>query len=467
MLKLFRKEEGFTIVEMVVTALVLSLGAAAVFTMLSSATKNTQRAKSTQVALDLAQHELEKLRGIPNSQLALTRPPSHVAYALNPSFRVSGSTFALIRQPPSEYQQLVVNGDSLQVGGKIETGVVDPGPEPFTSGDVTGEIYRYIVWKDDPASTTRWQDYKQVVIAVKLDTAANQSGIRGYVEVQSDFTDPKDSGAKDPIPGAEEEITGQQFYLSDTPCAASGKTIRKEITADHRLHNTLGVCGNGLQNGGNLGAPDALLLSSPPDPSPTDPSDPPLYDYSNDFYLEWPSPDTDKGVQIRTDQSSGCNYTPTATEHPEARVHRWVTDPMEEDFTLSGEATLEFYSRTLNDDLYTGTVCVFLFRRHEPSSSTATDTMLANKNGGTLYWTYTPKEETWNGFWPRNSWATLRLGMTINNAPITIPKGDRLGLALSVERGNTAPAEAIPIMYDNPLYPTRIEVETPTPIEGG
>jgi hypothetical protein len=56
--------------------------------------------------------------------------------------------------------------------------------------------------------------------------------------------------------------------------------------------------------------------------------------------------------------------------------------------------------------------------------------------------------------------------MTLNAAPYTIPVGDRLGVALSVERSNTE-ADAIPIMYDHPDYRTRIEVETSTPIEGG
>jgi hypothetical protein len=56
--------------------------------------------------------------------------------------------------------------------------------------------------------------------------------------------------------------------------------------------------------------------------------------------------------------------------------------------------------------------------------------------------------------------------MTLNDAPHTIPAGARLGVALSVERQKT-PADAIAIMYDHPEYPTRIEVETSTPIDGG
>jgi type II secretory pathway pseudopilin PulG len=454
-------EGGFTIIEMVVTALIVVMGAAATFGLLSDATKNTQRAKSTQVALDLAQNELEELRGVTNSRLALTEPPAHYDSPLNPGYRVAGSTFALNREPPSDFQPLVVNGDKLQVGGTVQGGVIKPGPEPFTSGDVTGEVYRYFVWRDDPASP-RWQDYKQIVIAVKLDTPGNQSGERGYVETQSDFVDPTDSAAKDPVPGSEDEVTGQQFYLSDTPCAASGTTTRQEITADHLLHDTLGDCANGPKTGTTAGAPDALLLSSPPDPSPSDPSDPRLYDYADDFYLE-PTPDTDKGVQIRRDDSSGCNYIPKGSQNPESKVHRWVTDPVTANFKMSGEATLEFYSRTLNDELYTGTVCVYIFKRHE-TGTTYTDSLLTDKSAPThAYWTFTPGEETWNGFWPRNTWATLRLHMAFNGAPYTIGAGDRLGVALSVERANT-PADAIPIMYDHPLYPTRLEVDTTTPI---
>ena len=56
--------------------------------------------------------------------------------------------------------------------------------------------------------------------------------------------------------------------------------------------------------------------------------------------------------------------------------------------------------------------------------------------------------------------------MSFNGAPYTIPAGDRLGVALSVERNQTQ-ADGVSIMYDHPLTPTRIEVDTDTPIDGG
>jgi hypothetical protein len=464
-----QREAGFTIVEVLVAAVILVIGALTTFGLLSAATRNTERAKATQVALDLAQQELEALRSLHNDELALKRYPPASSDELDPNYRVNASlgTFALEREPRGSYRKLVVIGGEIQGEPEksIEEGVVEPS-EPFEVGDVSGTIHRYVVWRNDEACGSQCptsQDFKQIVVAIKLNTPGNQAGERGYVEAQSDFVDPVDSAEKDPAPNSKGElVTAQQFFLTDTPCSASGETERQEITGDHLLHNTLGSCADGPQTGETPGAPDALLLGGPPDPTPEDPTTPAAYDYATDTYLE-PAPDTDKGVQIRVDDTSECHYEPTIPTNPEARVHRWVTDPMEAEFKMTEKVTLEFYTRTLNDALRSGELCVFLFKRDDGKSPP--DTRLTNKNGNTAYWYYTPTLEG-NTYWPRNSWAKVRLTMTFNEAPYPIPVGDRLGIALSLERQATD-AEAIPIMYDNPNYPTRIEVDTSTPIEGG
>jgi type II secretory pathway pseudopilin PulG len=466
------EESGLTIIEVLIASIVLVLGAAASFGILSTATKNAQRAKATQVALDLAQEEVERLRGVPYAGLALSFAPSESSNPLDPNHRVVAGSFALQKQPPDEFEPLVV---------------ADPGrgisPEsPFDVGGpsgITGTVYRYVVWRDDPECPEEQcpgeQDYKQVVVAVKPDKPGNQAAERGYVEIQSEVVDPdsllgapgreeEEEEEEEPEPReGEGDVTAQQFFLSDTPCAEGGATVREEIVADHLLHNTLGTCASGPQTGSTPGAPDALLLGAPPDPDPADEFNPLLYDYSDDFYLE-PTPDTDKGVQIRRDDTSGCHFDPTGSSNPESQAHRWVTDPLEAAFGMTEKATLEFSTRTLNDALHTGTVCVYLFRRHEEGlPPIATDTLLDNAAGGADHWTYTPEG---NGFWPRFAWAKVRLTMLLEDAPYTISADDRLGVALSVERANT-PADAIPIMYDHPNYPTRIEVDTDTPIEGG
>lgn len=505
----FDAEDGFTLIEVLIAAVILALASLAVFGVLSAATRNAARAQATQVALDKAQEEMEKLHALSYSELALTTTPEHVVDPMNPNYRVNGRKFAIKREPLGEESEMVVNlGPKYGSETPIEGGVVVPGPISFSDGNVSGQIYRYIVWRNDPTCPESEvgtedfcpgkQDYKQLIVAVKLNNAVSQIAQTNYVEVQSQVSNPNTQAQRstqgdEPGPGGggntEQEreqrekeeredgtgsqstgkaVTAQQFFLSDTPCSATGTTIRQPITGDHNLHNTLGVCASGLQTGAeNPGAPDALLREAPPDPDPANELNPPLYDYSSDSYLDLPqSPETDKGVQILRDDTPGCNYEPTSQVHPEAKVHRWVTDPMPREFKLNGTVTLEFYSRTLNEGSYPATVCVYLFDRHEEPGAEGgihwTDTKMKDAVSGAYNWTYS---EQGNNSWPRTEWTKLRVTMHIAE-PKPILTGDRLGVALSVDSGTT-PEVGIPIMYDHPNYPTRLEVDTTTPFEEG
>jgi type II secretory pathway pseudopilin PulG len=452
-------------VEVLVAILIVSIGAMATFSLLSAATRNAQRAEASQVALEYAEQELELLRSMEDEQLALTQAPPPSTNVNDPNSRVFNGEFALSRQPLGDYRDLVVEKDSLYGGGYVTGAAVSPGPTTFTSGDVTGRVYRYVVWRNDEkcseANCPGKQDYKQIVVVVRPDTPSNQAGERGYVEVQSNFVSPTDNKESDPLPGANGKvITAQQFFLTDTPCAASGSTSRQQPTANHLLHNTLGTCASGLQTGTTQGAPDALVLGSPPDPAPEDLNNPLKYDYANDSYLDT-SPDAGVGVQIRRDDTNGCHYTPTGTTNPESQVHRWVTDPMAEDFVLDGKVTLEAFTQSINKAQSSGKLCIYLFKRHETGDPpVATDTMLTDSLGGTPYWTYFESP-----IWTTELKAKL-LTMTFSGAPYTIPADDRFGVALSVERKDTG-AEALSFMYDHPQAPTRIEVDTSTPIDGG
>jgi type II secretory pathway pseudopilin PulG len=490
-------ESGLTMIEVLVAAVVLVMGAAATFGILGGATRNAQRAKATQVALDLAQEELERLHSLPydcaqvpagGSCLALNTLPSHENGEKKPNSRVNGELFALQRSPANAYFPLDVETEKgFSPASAFNTGDGE-------AGGIRGTIYRYVVWRNDPSCTTpaceaSEHDYKQIVVAVKPDTPVNQQSETGYVEVQSaapampekseeeeqEQQEQEEQEQKEEEEKEEEgggpggggtDVTAQQFFLSDTACAASGTTERQEIVEDHLLHNTLGTCASGLKTGTGLGAPDVLLDAGPPDPFPEDEALPALHDYSDDFYLE-PTPDTDKGVQIRRDDTSGCHYNPTGTTHPESQVHRWVTDPMPHAFEMGGKVVLEFYTRTLNDALYTGTLCVYLYERKESAESESPGEIEEEEPlispEGSPYWTYTPQG---NGYWPRNSWTKVRLTMEFQEAPRTIDEGNRLVLGLSVDRANT-PADAIPVMYDHPNYASRLEVDTKTPIEGG
>ncbi|MGN6253906.1 MAG: type IV pilus modification PilV family protein [Solirubrobacterales bacterium] len=462
------KEDGFTIIEVLIAALILVAGAIATFGVLASASVNNQRAKATQIALDRAEQEMEVLRSLSDEELALTAAPSHSSEEGNPSYRVSNGKYAIKRSPVSEYKEMVVNGGVRYPDETLEHGVVSPGPTSFTNGDVSGKVYRYIVWRNDASCSSETcpgeQDYKQIIVAVKLNAKGNGGNPGGYVEVQSNFVDPEHSAADNPIPGAEGVVTAQQFFLSDTPCSSTGSTSRQEITGDHALHNTLGTCANGLQTGSTKGAPDALLTGPPPDPTPGDESTPLTYDYSSDYEQSpAPTPETAKGIQLRREEAAGCTYK-EGKSAPAWEEHRWVTDPMPKEFKMTtgegtGQVTIDFFTRALSDSLYTGKLCIYLFKR----SASESDTLLANKEGGASYWTWLPS--TTNNYWPHGGWEEVTLTLTFNG-PVKIEKNERLGLALSLERASTQ-GDAVSILYDHPRYRSRIEVDTTTPLEGG
>ncbi len=461
-----RGEAGFTIVEVLVAILIVSIGAMTTFTLLTAATRNAQRAEGSQVALEYAEQELELLRSMEDKDLALETAPPPAVNSYEPNYRVRNGEFALSRQPLGTYRDLVVYKDPLYGGGYVTGKGVKPGPTKFTSGDVSGWVYRYVVWRtDEKCSETNCpgkQDYKQIIVAVRLDTPSNQAGHRGYVEVQSNFVSPTDNKENDPLPDANGNvITAQQFFLTDTPCSPSGFTARQEPSTNHLLHNTLGTCESGLQTGTTKGAPDALVLGSPPDPEPDDINLPARYDYSNDSYLDT-TPDAGIGVQIRKDDTNGCHYTPTGITNPESQVHRWVTDPMAASFVLNGTVTLEVFTQAINKtQSAAGKLCIYLFKRHEVGvPPVATDTMLTNSLGATPYWTYFESPA-----WTTELKAKI-LTMNFSGAPYTIPAGDRLGVAFSVERKDTG-GDGLSFMYDHPQAPTRIEVDTSTPIDGG
>ena len=465
-----KSEDGFTIIEVMVASLILVLGAIATFGVLSSAIVSSQRTQGSQIALDKAQQEMEYLRSLGDEELAMTATPGHSTDEKSPNYRVSGGKFALKRASvPTEYKEMVVNGGVRYPDETLEHGVVSPGPTSFTSGDVSGKVYRYIVWRNDTSCSSETcpgeQDYKQIVVAVKLEPKGNGGNPGSYVEVQSNFVDPERSAADNPIPGAEGVVTAQQFFLSDTPCASAGETSRQEISGDHALHNTLGACSSGAHTGSTVGAPDALLTGPPPDPAPEDESMPLVYDYSND-YEGSPSLETAKGIQLRRDSTTGCHYTPEDKTAPQWRVHRWVTDPMPKEFKMtSGEAlgsvTIDFFLRALSDSQYTGKVCIYLFKREEASG--VKDTMIANREGGAAYWTYS---SSWQGtkYLPFGKWGEVI--QTLNfNGPVKIPAGARLGVALSLDASTQG--DAVSVLYDHPRYRSRIEVDTTTPLEGG
>ena len=289
-----------------------------------------------------------------------------------------------------------------------------------------------------------------MVVIVKLDDAPI-SFARAYTEVQSNFGDPEATTQTSNDPGAGgPSLTAQQFFLSDTTC---NHAARQDVTQDHAEHQTWGTCDDP-----NPQKPDGLYLEAPPDPDPNDPANPPLYDYANDVEPSL-NPSQDKGLQLLRQDVNGCSFSGGAS--PQYKIHRWVSQPLPQNFQMNGKATLEFHTRTINDVNAQGTICVFVFIRKETAAQCSPlpapcDTQLIDlANPPNAFFVYSKNP------WPAGAWTRERVPMSFSST--TALTGQRVGVEIAVRRNGTT-GDVLQFMYDHPDYPSRLEVETSTPL---
>lgn len=467
------REDGMTIVEVVVAGLILVLGAIGVLGVVDAATRNTFRAEQSQVVSNVLQAEMEELRQLPYEELALTDLPVHSSDSASPDSRVASTTFFYTGRGGTGLKPLVYNGSSNK-GDPVEGGTVDHGPTPFTVGDVKGEIYRYVVWDTCPSALcAERQLLKRAVVAVALDTTAS-GGTRRYQEVQGQFVDPDAEPATFPSqePGGDDSLAWN-LWLTDTPCDQSERLEHPASGGDHATHNTRGDCADGAQTGNVPGAPDLLWTAGPPELSQKEKEEgKPVdykYDYANDVE---PQPAEDEGLQLlsggecgstaMTDLARGVatDPDPTASATNFQKVHRWLSPPVpanetEEPVLLTGEGTLELWTRTIGGAVYQGRICAWLFVRSY-GEGTITDTLAVNLGP--------PQSLHFEHFatsWPSSGWTSIAIplgfGYAEEGGALPVPPGARLGLAISV--GSDTPS-GLQILYDERSFESRLQLET-------
>lgn len=448
-----RSESGLSIVEVMVAALLLVLGALATLGLVDTAQRQTFRAEQSQVVSDRLQAELEALKRLEYNKVALTGTPTHSDDPTNPNYRVTNqtgySTFALNKNG-TDSATLAVNGSDSVTGG-----VVDPGPTPFTSGDlgtgadgdIDGKIYRYVTWVNDPNCPDSVcpgpKDFKRLTVAIKAgDTATG--GARAYQQIQSDVVDggiAQVPGGVAPPPSPSEAIP---YSLSDTACNQSSRTA----PSNHATHNTLGACSAGVQTGTTPGAPDRLFKTPVPG------SFTGSFDFSTDLLTQAAS---DEGLQMPV-QPKQCDYSPSRSD-AHLQVHRWLTGPVTaaSDFVVDGVASLTLYSKTINNAVHSGKLCLWLFTREPTNTEGEADNLVTNASTGTSYFTYSSGASNWN---PGPSWGQP-YQIPLNFDELRIQPGERLGFALAVDAAGT-PGEALQFRYDHPSQASVLQVYSTT-----
>jgi hypothetical protein len=457
------REDGLTIVEVMVAGLILVIGALALMNLVNASARNTFRSEQSQVVSNRLQAEVERIKQLPYSEIALTTVPANSTDPQDPNWRVSGTNLAVQQDGTLPYP-LVYNGSALNGGGTVTEGQIDPTPANFQDGDVKGKIYRYVVWDQTcsncPSSSGTKQGMKRLIVAVKLNKTAS-GGTRAYQELQSQIVDPeaKPDANTGPPPGGENTVPWT-YWLTDTPCNFS---TRQPITADHLTHNTRGACRAGLKNGNNPGAPDLMLTEAPPLTT-----EQPLFDYATDVEPAQ-DPTLDKGLALR--RGSSCNSVsslwgtlplvpdlldPTMFQ----KVHKWVGREIPGGFNnilLSGKGTLSLWTQTVGGAVYPGKICAWLFVRTLNILNDPVDTPVFNLDlTGGNYFEYTQNP------WPNGGWTEvtvpINFGAAVNGGAVPLLPDSRLGLAISVD--SSTGADGLQFMYDEPSFDSRLQVET-------
>ena len=439
-----RHESGFTLIEVLVAALVLSVGVAATMRVFGASGRTTLRAQAQEVAVQQAQAELERAAGVPYPALALTASAPFSSDPRNPGYRVSGTSFT-VRAGLTE--------PLVTTPGQGAVAAIEPGPQAFAVGTggatISGKIYRYVTWRDEncPLSLCEGgENTKRVTVAITIDVTS-PTDARPPVWVSTIVVDPATAppGSQAPPsggPGGGDPITAQSFYLYDTPC---GHDSRQTQNGSHATRDTAST-GAAAEDNSTCGNPDPdrqpdLMGSSAP---PGDLSTP-VYEYSSDLTGDY------LGGLATLDAGSSCarSYPSADASNPGGpskwSVHAWSTAALPQLFHLGGQVTISLFTATVVGASGSGHLCATLLDR-DVSNGVPSDRVL----GATVYdlasWPVTLQRVTFSFQLPQDE---------------DVPAGHRLVLALHV-RGDTAPAMSF--LYDHPLYPSLLEVATSTPL---
>jgi type II secretory pathway pseudopilin PulG len=480
------REDGFTIVEVIVAALIVTITALAVLGAVDASSRNTFRAQQSQVVNDRLQSEMGKLKQLPYAQLALTSAPTSPSPPdpANPNSRVSGTQFNINGSGAANYESLVFNGgvshdpNTTTVSG----GTVDPGPTPFQSGDIKGNIYRYITWQQDASCSSCGNPWIKHVTVIATLNVSGTGGTRAYQELQSDVENPAaNSNSGGPCAGCGTQATPWTFWLTDTPCNFNS---RQQITGDHKTHNTRGLCSNGLQTGDNNncgptqtllcpGAPDLMYTEAPPCLNDDCTTPQPLYDYATDVE-PIQNPTNDRGLQMQPGPSCanvvagtlGTTFgtlptTPDTDSTIQQKIHKWVSQPIPSGYgpiVFNGTGELDLWTKTVNAAVQPGSICAYLFYRRQVGSSTI-DTPVINldtsNTSNITYFNYS--QNPWPTTWTEVH-IPIHFNLAVGQASPQLLTGDQLGVALNVDSGNTG-AGGLEFLYDAPTFDSRLQVQ--------
>jgi hypothetical protein len=175
---------GFSIIEVLVAAIVLVLGSMAVFLSFASALHNVQRSREAQIGISVAQSEMERIRVIPYDSVALVSMPTNSAEVTSPRNRLKGTGTATefdLKRPTTIEEWRPV----------LTTGLVTPETTGVSASDGTQVTVNRFVVCEEAGKTNSACKAKRIVVDVTPVAKTNLANYKhAYYELQSTLADP-------------------------------------------------------------------------------------------------------------------------------------------------------------------------------------------------------------------------------------------------------------------------------------
>jgi prepilin-type N-terminal cleavage/methylation domain-containing protein len=171
------REDGFSIIEVLVAAIILALGSLAVFMALATSIHGVQRSKEIQQGVNVAQREMERIRAESFESIGMTGNLVTVPETTSPLSRISpgGNEFNINRSGTATYKPLVITG---ALANKVE------GVRSLDGTLMT--VYRFVVCEETGVAAC---NAKRIVVDVQTTPTKMQASYKhGYYELQSVVT---------------------------------------------------------------------------------------------------------------------------------------------------------------------------------------------------------------------------------------------------------------------------------------
>jgi prepilin-type N-terminal cleavage/methylation domain-containing protein len=488
-------EQGFTLIELLVAVMILLIGIVATIGVFGTSKRTTLVAQRHELAVHIAQKEMEAMRSLKYSELGLkyTRSdanvPHHSNDPRNPNNRVRASDGYFMVNPSGSSstccEQMVTAESGNDPGGKVDPGgtAADPG-ELFTVGEgssaVSGRIFRYVSWRDENCAALICDgshNTKRLIVAVSLNPVGTpRIGPLNPIWETSIASDPNEgptaSTDPPPPPPPAPATSAQNFYFYDKRCAdtdaQNGYTAPSASDADgdgrpdydHVTYDTasdVALCENATATRRpNLMGPVAPTYANPPVPP---------FKYSGSVSNPDVNGDYPAGLaMLKT--GTGCpsasypaaDATNAAVADNKWSKHAWATRKFTQPFQLSGRVFLSLWTTSVGSLAGTGRFCATLVDRKNVAG-VPNDIVL-----GSMSREYSPWPTTKNE--PGRSCGTAdfpcgrQLSFSTTISPASVRADSRLILIVTVL--NTSEKDLV-LLYDDPRYRSLLEVETSTP----